>query len=377
MFRHIFLTRLRCSVKDRTGFFWASVFPILLATLFWLALGNIAQGTSFASIPLAVVDSEDYRSSLPLRSALQAASTGDTPLFALRTVSGEEAKRLLRDGRTEGILDARGEDLYLSFRSSGLPESIIKEFADTYLQIYAAQKSMIAQDPLSALRLMRAGYEAVSVKDASGQGSMDPLSGYFFSLIAMACMYGGFQGMTAVMVTQANQSAVAVRGALAPVGRFTLFSASFLAAALLQLVSVLLLYLYISLGIGVQFGSRGWLILLTCALGTLMGVGLGALLSALFKKKEGLMVSLLLAVSMGGSFLAGMMVPQVKYLVQSRFPPAAWLNPVNLITDALYALYLYPTLERFWMNIGMICAMTLIFLTAVTLLMRRPKYASL
>lgn len=377
MFGHIFISRLRCGLKDRASFFWSSVFPIVLATLFWLALGNIAKETSFSSIPLAVVNNEAYQSNIPLRSALRSASNGEDALFDLHLVSQEEAQQLLLDGKVSGILTAQGEKPLLTFRSRGLNQSIIKEFADTYLQIYEANRAMMAKNPLGALKLMQRDYEPVRIQDAPGQRSMDLMASYFFSLIAMACMYGGFQGIKAVSATQANQSSVAIRNALAPVGRLTMFAASFLAAALLQFVSVLLLYLYISLGIGVEFGPRGGLILLTCALGTIMGVGMGALVCALFKKKEGLMVSILLAVSMGGSFLSGMMVSGIKYLVQARLPLAAYLNPVNLIADAFYALYLFPALDRFWLNIGLICAFILVFLTAVTLLMRRPKYASL
>lgn len=377
MFGHIFISRLRCGLKDRASFFWSSIFPIVLATLFWLALGNIAKETSFSSIPLAVVNNEAYQSNIPLRSALRSASSGEDALFDLHLVSQEEGQQQLLDGQVSGMLAVQGEKPLLTFRSRGLNQSIIKEFADTYLQIYEANRAMMAKNPLGALKLMQRDYEPARIQDAPGQRSMDLMASYFFSLIAMACMYGGFQGIKAVSATQANQSSVAIRNALAPVGRLTMFAASFLAAALLQFVSVLLLYLYISLGIGVEFGPRGGLILLTCALGTIMGVGMGALVCALFKKKEGLMVSILLAVSMGGSFLSGMMVSGIKYLVQARLPLAAYLNPVNLIADAFYALYLFPALDRFWLNIGLICAFILVFLTAVTLLMRRPKYASL
>lgn len=377
MFGHIFISRLRCGLKDRASFFWSSIFPIVLATLFWLALGNIAKETSFSSIPLAVVNNEAYQSNIPLRSALRSASSGEDALFDLHLVSQEEGQQQLLDGQVSGMLAVQGEKPLLTFRSRGLNQSIIKEFADTYLQIYEANRAMMAKNPLGALKLMQRDYEPARIQDAPGQRSMDLMASYFFSLIAMACMYGGFQGIKAVSATQANQSSVAIRNALAPVGRLTMFAASFLAAALLQFVSVLLLYLYISLGIGVEFGPRGGLILLTCALGTIMGVGMGALVCGLFKKKEGLMVSILLAVSMGGSFLSGMMVSGIKYLVQARLPLAAYLNPVNLIADAFYALYLFPALDRFWLNIALICAFILVFLTAVTLLMRRPKYASL
>lgn len=377
MFGHIFAARLRCSLRDRVNFFWASAFPLVLATLFWLALGNISNEAAFSSIPLAVVEDAAYQSNAPLRSALGAASEGDGALFTLMPADAAQAQALLLDGEVKGVLRARGQDLSLSFLSAGIRQSIIKEFADTYLQMTAAYQDIAAVKPLGALKLISRDYSPAPVHDAPSSARMDSLANYYFALIAMACMYGGFQGILSVTATMANQSAVAVRNSLAPLRRVTVFSASFLAAALVQFLSVLALYLYISLVIGVDFGPRGGLILLTCALGTVMGVGMGALVAALFKKKEGLMVAVLLGVSMTGSFLAGMMVSDIKYIVHTRAPILAYINPVNLIADAFYALYLYPTLDRFLLNLSLIGAFILVFLGAVSLLMRRPKYASL
>ena len=377
MFGHIFAARLRCSLRDRVNFFWASAFPLVLATLFWLALGNISNEAAFSSIPLAVVEDAAYQSNAPLRSALGAASEGDGALFTLMPADAAQAQALLLDGEVKGVLRARGQDLSLSFLSAGIRQSIIKEFADTYLQMTAAYQDIAAVNPFGALKLISRDYSPAPVHDAPNSARMDSLANYYFALIAMACMYGGFQGILSVTATMANQSAVAVRNSLAPLRRVTVFSASFLAAALVQFVSVLALYLYISLVIGVDFGPRGGLILLTCALGTVMGVGMGALVAALFKKKEGLMVAVLLGVSMTGSFLAGMMVSDIKYIVHTRAPILSYINPVNLIADAFYALYLYPTLDRFLLNLSLIGAFILVFLGAVSLLMRRPKYASL
>lgn len=377
MFKHIYITRIRCTLRDRVNFFWASAFPLLLATLFWFAFGNLNSISSFSSIPLAVVADSGSQQNLPLQSALAGASQGESPLFDLTLASQEEADALLLDGSVKGVLSSQDQSISLNFRSNGLSQSIIKEFADTYLQMNDAIRSLVAQDPLQALALANRGYQQTTIEDASGSAEMDPRSIYFFALLAMACMYGGFQGMTSVWVTQANQSAVAVRNALAPVKRFTVFSASFLAAATVQFISVVVLVFYLTQIIGINFGNRHGLILLVCAAGSLMGVGLGAFISAIFKKKEGLMTATLLSISMVGSFLSGMMISDVKYMVAQNAPILTYINPVNLIADALYSLYLYDSLDRYIINLGLILAFSLFFLVSVSLLMRRHKYASL
>ena len=45
MFKHIFENRLRCILRNRVDLFWSSLFPLLLATLFYVALGNLNTAT--------------------------------------------------------------------------------------------------------------------------------------------------------------------------------------------------------------------------------------------------------------------------------------------------------------------------------------------
>ena len=377
MFKHIFTNRLRCILRNRVDLFWSSLFPLLLATLFYVALGNLNATTAFSSIPLAVVDNAAYRTMPGLSQAVSDSSRGGTPLFSPVFVSEEEARNNLLDDETTGMLQVKNEGLTLTFRSNGIRESIVKEFADTYLQTAGAAEEIILKNPLAALSLPALSVPPVPIKDAASMGQMDQISTYFFALIAMACMYGGFQGMTAVAVTQANQSTLAVRNAMAPVPRLSQFTASLCAAALVQFLSILLLLLYLRFAFGVDFGDRAVLILLTCLTGSLMGVGLGAMISALIKGKEGLKIAILLTVSMLGSFLSGMMVGGIKYALSKSAPILAYLNPVNLIADAFHSLYLFPTLSRFYVNLGLMAAFTLVFLAGAVLLMRRQKYASL
>ena len=377
MFKHIFENRLRCILRNRVDLFWSSLFPLLLATLFYVALGNLNTATAFSSIPLAVVDDAAYHAMPGLSGALEDASQGETPLFSPIFVSGEEALRMLEDDETTGMLQAAGEGLTLTFRSNGIRQSIVKEFADTYLQTAGAAQDIIRKNPLAALRLPALSVPPVPIKDDPSTGQMDQITTYFFALIAMACMYGGFQGLTAVAVTQANQSTLAVRNAMAPAPRLTQFAASLCAAALVQFLSILLLLFYLRFAFGVNFGDRAVLILLTCLTGSLMGVGLGAMISALIKGKEGLKIAILLTVSMLGSFLSGMMVGGIKYALSKSAPVLSYINPVNLIADAFHSLYLFPTLSRFYMNLGLMAAFTLVFLAGAVLAMRRQKYASL
>jgi ABC-2 type transport system permease protein len=80
---------------------------------------------------------------------------------------------------------------------------------------------------------------------------------------------------------------------------------------------------------------------------------------------------------MVGSFLSGMMFVDMKYLVIKKAPILSYINPVNLLTDSFYSLYYYDSLDRYYMNIGLLLIMVVVLGVASYLGLRRKTYASI
>jgi len=80
---------------------------------------------------------------------------------------------------------------------------------------------------------------------------------------------------------------------------------------------------------------------------------------------------------MVSSFLAGLMVVNMKYIVTRSAPILQWVNPAHLISDAFYSLYYYDTNTRFWLSIAAQLTMVAVFSVIVVLKLRRQRYASL
>ena len=78
-----------------------------------------------------------------------------------------------------------------------------------------------------------------------------------------------------------------------------------------------------------------------------------------------------------GCFLSGMMGITMKYIIDKNIPIINKLNPANMITDGLYSLYYYETLDRYIFNVVslLIFAFTLIVVSYISL--RRQKYDSI
>jgi ABC-2 type transport system permease protein len=61
MFKHIFVNRLKCLIRDKESVFWTLFFPILLATFFNLAFSNLTKQEDFNTINIAVINNEAYQ----------------------------------------------------------------------------------------------------------------------------------------------------------------------------------------------------------------------------------------------------------------------------------------------------------------------------
>lgn len=378
MFAHIFLNRLKCLLRDKETIFWTFAFPLALALFFYLALSNIGKGDAFQGIDIAVVNDSRYQEDQYFRTALEEASKGDDRLFNLTLVTGDEAKRLLDDNSIKGyIID--GTPMELVVKESGIHQSIIKSFLDNYSQTFGAVETVLKSNPQKYQEVIESLKDRKNyIKEVSGAGGKpDIVVNFFYTLIAMACMYGSFFGMRETTDIQADISPLAARINIAPVHKLKAFLSSMCAALLIHFIEMLSLLAFVRYVLNIDFGPRAGLVLLTTIIGSIAGVFFGAFVSAVVKKSEGIKIAVLIGVSMLGSFLAGMMSTDIKYTISRNAPIISWINPVNLLTDAFYSLYYLDNLYRYALNIGVLSGFTVLFSALIYLIVRRRKYASL
>lgn len=127
----------------------------------------------------------------------------------------------------------------------------------------------------------------------------------------------------------------------------------------------------------VEFGGQIGLILLTCLLGSICGISLGAMICVTIKANLKVRGAILSVIVMGGGFLSGMMIVDMKYVIATKAPIVGYLNPSSLVTDAFYCLYYYDDYGKFIINLCMLGILTVIFGVITYLGIRRREYASI
>lgn len=375
---HIFSYRLKCLLRDRMNVFWTLCFPLILATFFNLAFGSLMDEEKFEPVPLAVVQNDTYDNNLSFKTVLEEVSTGEDRLFDLQVVNLDKADKLLKDGEISAYIVV-GDEIELIIRKTGINQSIVKAFLDQYQQTFNATSDILTNNPEAYEKIIaQIGNPSSYIKEVPiSKSEPNTVLNYFYSLIAMACMYGSFWGLREITDIQANLSSRAARINLSPTHKLKTFIINISAATLIQFVEILVLIAYLKYFIKIDFGDKTGFVILTSFVGTVTGITLGAFISALVNTGEGVKIAISLAVSMVGSFFAGMMFDKMKYIVSQKAPIISYINPVNLLADALYSLYYYDGYSRYWLNIGLLCAFIAVFSLGTFLVLRRRKYASI
>jgi ABC-2 type transport system permease protein len=383
MFAHIFVTRFKCIVRDRQTMFWTLLFPIILATLFHFAFADIGKAYAFSKFNIAVINNSQFQKDTAFKSALNSVSgksesSTSQVLFNVDYCDKAKADALLKDSKIEGYIDYDGSPK-LIVKTSGFNQSILKSFLDEYKQTKTAVTTIITNNPSSAASIMSdVSDDTVYLKEVSQtKAKPDIMLNYFYALIGMACLYGGFFGLKEVTAIQANQSAQGARVNLAPVNKLKVFISSICAATAVQVICVYILFAFLSFALKIDFGTKVPFILLACLVSSFTGVSYGAFIASVIKGGEGLKTAVLISLTMVLSFLSGLMMVQMKYIVQKNAPALALFNPANIISDTFYSLYYYDTYMRYFTNIGILLGFSAVFYFGVYLVMRRQRYESI
>lgn len=376
MMLRLYFMRLKCLFRNRESIFWSALFPIFLGFVFSLVFSNLESAEQYTTINIAFVETTEQ--SYILDAAKEAKFCEDTNMFKIQEVNEKEAKDLLMQGKITGyIIDGEKPSLYIG--GSGIEATILKSFVDNYLQTAKKISVVASVNPEKVQQLINDTMKSTDyINDMNVEGKAPKYTLiYYYALLALACLYGCNFGITEISDIQADKSANGARINVAPVHKLKLLICNICAAITVQVLCILAAIAFMAYVLSIDFGTRALLVVLTCVIGSICGVTFGAMLRAIIKKNEKTVNAIANAVVLLLSFLSGLMNPEVKYMVADNVPFFSKINPANLITDSLYYLYYFDSLEKYWFNLICMVIVTLVFVAITYFATRRRQYASI
>lgn len=393
MFIHNFKYSLKALLRNKMLIFWTFAFPIILGTLFKVAFSNIENSEKLDIINIAIVQNEEFENNEAFKTSFEKLSdeNNEDRLFNTQYTTKEEAKDLLNKGEIIGYMELKQNRPVLTFVTNGIDETVFKHVAEEIVQTsdiikqlsqtqiqkqIASGNYIINYDEIYNKAIEMAKEDNVELKNISNSNLSYTMI-EFYTLIAMTCLYGGMLSMVSINQILANMSNKGKRIAVSPTKKSIIILSSLLASYIVQLIGLAILFLYTLFVLGVDYGSNTGLIMLLAIIGSFAGLALGTFVGTIFKASENTKTGILIALTMLGCYLSGMMGITMKYVVDKNVPIINKINPASMITDGFYSLYYYDRLDRYWFNIASLLIFALILIVISFFSLRGQKYDSI
>ena len=362
MYFKVFLMELKDGLRTKNNVMWNLIFPIVLGTLFFGAFSSIYKGQRHSTIKVAVVGEgtviENVLSNITY--------DDDTDMFDVMVVTSEQGEKLLKDDEITGlIVPEENMDVKVYVKENGIKQSILSDVVGQYRQAIMSGSKDDALDKTYAVS-----------KGMAGENK-DPYISYFYNLIAMISIMGALAATVSLSTSNPGENTVGIRELAAPINKPLYELAKLAATACFQICTVIIALVYYINILGISFGSDIGYIYATAILAVIFGQALGFAIAHIYSLKNRQKETVLMLLTLGGGFLSGLYVADMKSVIETKCPIINRINPSTVITDAFYALNIYGPHERYMRSVTYLVVCTAICLTFGLIKARRNQYASL
>ena len=367
---HLVKYRFLQIIRMRALMFWALLFPVILGTLYYFGFWKNANCPQLEMIDVAVVAEEDS----PFLTFLE----GAEDLLSFHVMEEEEAEKALENGKVQGIY-TEGRERTLTVAATGVAPSILETILEQYNTNERLIEKVAVEHPerLEGMMDSMKAYRDRTTETSLGGTVRNSLVEYFFALVGMACMFGCDLGFAVSLSSNADQSPVGMRRNISYLSRGKIMMADFLVVYGIHFVNLWILICYLKGILRIPLGEDNGKILLLCMAVGMIGVSFGIIAGSIGKSSGTHRLNFLTLITMLLSFFGGLMVQNMRHIVDKCCPLLNAWNPVALISDGFFSMTIYEDMARYWRNVIMLFGMGMMFLVAGCIVMRRKRYDSI
>lgn len=370
----IYVMYIKSMLRHKKFYLWNLLFPMAISVLLFVVVGNLTTLEKFNPIKVGVV--VESQEDTPLIEAMRKTkSTSGDCMFSVQKCSKQEAMQQLDDNELAAYV-VEEEHIRLYINQNGLEQSMVKTFLDQYEQFQKIYDTAVSsgKDVISEKELMKLEEDATNAMSEANQLDLDNSILYFYTLLGMCCTLAIVFGFYLSETILSNQSKLAARMNCTPAGIFCRFVAGLLASLTVSLFSLILVMAFIQyvLGRDLSFENNEVWVMLGAGLlvGILSGYVIGSILPSRKAWKEPIAMVLILVYS----FFGGIVRADVKYYMMQSMPWMRYLNPVNLVSDGLYALFYQDNIGQYVIHLLVLSGFAVILMIVSLIQTGRRAY---
>ena len=249
MFINNFKYSFKVLIRNKGLIFWTFAFPILLGLFFYLAFSDIENKENFKQIDIAVIENKEFQNDEFYKEAIKELSdkNNSSRIFNTKYVSKKEAEEKLKNKKISGYLEFTNDNVNITVNSSGVNETIIKYVVSELKSDRKIMNDLVRRE---VIKSQNNGYDKiinyeeiynnvikilnednVKLNNISNKNLSYTMIEYY-TLIAMACLYGSMLSMYITNFKLANMNSVGKRTSLSPTSKTKLLLSSLLSSYL-------------------------------------------------------------------------------------------------------------------------------------------------
>lgn len=389
MFLHNLKYSLKTLFRSKALIFWTFAFPIILGTFFKMAFSDIENSEKLDIINIAVINNEEFNNDIVFKNTFKELSdkNSENYMFDIKYTTLEESKKLLEEEKITAYILFKDNNIDMSINKNGINETVTKYVIDEVQSKKTILTNIITKE------LENNNYEVDYTEIVNlANGIMNNSKAKFidksrsnlsytmieyYTLIAMACLYGSMLSMYIINYILPNMNSVGKRVSISGVYKSSLITSCLIASYIVQIIGIAILFLYTIFVLKVDYGNHIGKVILLMLAGSLAGLSLGVSVSTIIKTNENAKTGILVAITMIMCFLSGMMGITMKYIIDKNAKILNIINPANMITDGFYSLYYYDTFNRYYFNIISLIIFSILMILISYSGLRRQKYDSI
>ena len=380
---HIFQYSFKRFFRNKAELFWILLFPILLGTMFKMAFGGITESEQFQAIPVAIVCDDSEAAKIFRMVADELGKEGENQFLDITYCKDEQAKNLLKNEKVNGILYV-SDKVTLTLSGDSGSNNINSSILNCFVQQYHIQQTAIAEietkhpeNLATVVNSMKEENSYIKEVSLSRNKEEDNYTQYFYNLMAMSCLFTSMSGLLVAIYNQGNLSELGARKNLSPTHKLKSIVGELTACILSRFCCNLIAFFYVAFVLQVSITTRLPLAILALFISCLVGVTSGFFLGSIGKMAEQTQTGIAVGVHLFSCFLSGLMVGNMRQIVEDTCPIINKINPAALISDSFYSIATYDSLDRYFQNIGTLILWAIVFVAGGFFMTRRRKYASL
>lgn len=285
----------------------------------------------------------------------------DIDMVNVHELTREGALGKVESGDLDGFID---KDFNIVVKKSGINQSIIKAIVDQVKQMDASN---------IALEKFDFGVSYISETEQEANAILL----VFYSMIAMVSAYSIFAGIETASLVQGNLTNIGARLSLTPLKKGSFLLSGIIVALVINLFANGLLLLYMKYLLKLDLFVEIKYSLLLIVLGNLFGVSLGVFIGVSNRQSVNIKTMISIFLMLFLSFLSGLMSPDIKVILDKKFPQLARINPVGIISNNLYRINLLGNTKDIEKGIFLLAAYSLALVYGSYMFLRRRDYDSI